>query len=88
MKILFPGVIQDFQSGEEFKANSGLAVNELLTLADTAKSVNMLNSAVAWREAALQKAKDERKSDTIISKIEKMINAGKKHHDKVSLLKR
>ena len=53
-------------------------------LANTAKSINMLHSVVAWREAALQVAKEERKAETIISNIEKMISAGVKQHDKVS----
>ena len=84
MKSIFPGIIQDFPTGADFKANSGLTIDELLALANKAKSMNMLNSVVTWREAALQVAKDERKSEALMSKIEKMVNAGKKHHDKVS----
>jgi len=46
----------------------------------------MLNSMVAWREAALQVAKDEGKSEALISKIEKLIMGGKKYHDKVGII--
>ena len=81
---IFSGIVKDSQTGIEFKANSVLTIDELLALGQTAKSVYMVNSLVAWREAALQAAKEKQKSESLISRIEKMISAGQKYHDVVS----
>ena len=83
-RMFLIGIIKDAQTGIAFKANSGLTIDELMALGQTAKSVYMLNSVVAWREAALQEAKEKQKSEALISRIEKLVRAAKKYHDDVS----
>jgi len=54
---------------------------EVLSVAMAAKAVYQLNSYVSWCQAALDVAKNEGKSQQIITKIRKMISNGKKDHD-------
>ena len=85
--VIHLGILRDNQTGVEFRANSGLTSDELVTVASVAKAVYQLNSFVTWCDAAMVAAKEEGKSKDFISKIKKMISQGKKDHDNVRFLK-
>jgi hypothetical protein len=82
----FSGILRDHHTGVEFKANSGLTSDDLLTISGVARTTYMLRSYVAWCQMALEAAKTEGKPPSLISKIKKMISQGKKDHDNVSNL--
>ena len=63
------GIIKDETTGKVYTSKSGLNSSDLLKVAQEAKNVNYLDGFVDWLRAALQVAKDEKRTSKHISGI-------------------